>query len=367
MKALREFTRNVKPLWDLVDKVCRFPLTQAVYVEPEPLWQWSWRLARAGGRSGLDLLRAPWPLGLPDVTAVWDSLWADPDYDFKWYPDPLRQDLGSEYPLWVRIHLCPRTIDAENARAQRRDIVSVVSQYGRYFRITLEDRPLAVLALQAGDHIQGALPGTVGGFLQDSGSSQIYGVTCSHVASSGGQVHDRARRLLGTVAHATTLSPSGSQLCRPNAATVNGLDVAMFTVSGGAVACRLSGPTQSYGSGQIANMHGAVSGGPHAYGVGGLGLIHKIYHAGQDYCFKDLFSIRTRLTAPFAFMSAALAVAPVPQQGDSGAWITVQGSASQPAWIGMLIGIDQIEGFAIDADEAQKWASNATNSTLSVY
>lgn len=366
MRALREFTRPIKPLWELVDKVCGYPLAQAVYVEPNPAWQLAWRRVRIGG--GAEPIPLHWlrRSGMADVMAIQDSQLMDPEYDFSWYPKSLKEHLRCEFPLWVRIHLCPRQLDTDSARAQRGSILSIAANYGRHFRITVEDRPLAVLALQSGDRVQGTSMGTVGGFLRDSSPQGIYGVTCGHVAPAG-TVSDAAGRPLGSVVHATSLSPSANQLCRPNAAAVNQLDAALFDVSGGAVASGLSGPTQNYGSGQIASMNGGVSGGPHAYAVGGLALIHKIHYAGRDYCFKDLFSIRTRLTAPVGFMSAALAVAPVPCQGDSGAWITIAGGGWQREWIGMLIGVDQIEGFALDAEEVMKWASKVTGANLSVY
>jgi hypothetical protein len=247
----------------------------------------------------------------------------------------------------------------------RRAIEQVALKFSGVFKITLEDRPLAVLASSSGDRIRGASSGTVGGFLRDS-SGTIYGTTCSHVAASG-SVSDSRGATLGTVAHASKQTPRPTpHLCRPRGTTLNDMDASIYTSTGGASACRFAGPTIHYGSGQASQMQGATSGGPHTFYLGGLGLVQTLHHNGNDYCFENLFSIRPRPTAPLP-ISAAIAFAPVPAQGDSGAWITVGGTGTQREWIGMLIGVDLVEGFALDATDVLAWAAKAAGASLSIW
>jgi hypothetical protein len=380
MYALRRYVANLPSVRDFAAQVARYRLTQAVYVEPDDIWQLAWRINRTDpffqhilDRSSFipdgDRTYAWWYFNHAAVsTSIGQSAEVDPQYDFQWYPKEIKRVLGTNFPLWVRVHLCHRPeMSLEESSALRRDIQGIALKYGGDFRITLEDRPRAVLAAQSGDKIDAAPggPGTVGGFLQATGTKDIYGVTCAHVAPSG-SVADGAGRVLGSVsaAHFPNNSPSG-QLCNPSAGVINELDASLFSCPG-ATPSGCTGPSTLFGSGQMVQMRGAFSKGPYGYSLGGIGLVHTLHHNGHDYCFKDLFSFRPRLTAPLP-LSAAIALSPIPLKGDSGSWITTNGGGSLPEWIGMLVGVDLVEGFAVDADKVHKWASAQTGLALGVW
>ncbi|HEY6926775.1 MAG TPA: hypothetical protein VI653_25040 [Steroidobacteraceae bacterium] len=378
MYALRRYIDQIPQLAEFAYRVAQNPLIQAVYVEPDLLWQAAWQLYRTSSSPDRDLQRAFdkhtdrefawWRLkAMTQSMEMQVTQLTDPEHDLDWYPDYIRVVLQISHPLWVRVHLCPRPDTyVETKAGARNDINSIAQSFSQFFRITLEDRPLAVLAAQSGDRIHGAGPGTVGGFLQESGTNLIYGVTCSHVASAG-LVTDTRGRSLGTVGYATSLNASAhGQLCNPRATGLNDVDAALFLSLGGANPCRYSGPSSLFGSGQTARMTGGYSKGPNSYSLGGIGLVQTLHHNGQNYCFRDLFSFRPQLTSPLP-TAAALALAPVPMPGDSGSWITVAGAGTQPDWIGMLVGVDQVEGFAVDATKVMQWMSNQNRRQFSVW
>jgi hypothetical protein len=378
MYALRRYLADLKSIQEFAGQVAKYRLTQAVFVEPDAIWQLAWRIRRAdplfqdmfdrlSAIAEGDRMHAWWyfydTAGAIEVAQPTD---VDPEHDFGWYPKEIYRILKTKYPLWVRVHLCRRSdMNGEEAAGQRRDIEVIARDFSGDFRITLEDRSRALLATQSGDKIGGSGPGTVGGFLMDTGTRDIYGVTCAHVAQSGSVTHAGGQSIgTVTVASAPNKSPSG-QLCNPSARVLNELDVSLFSCAG-ATSTGFAGPSTLFGSGQRVQMHGAYSKGPNTYSLGGIGLIQTLHHNGNDYCFKDLFSFRPRPTAPLP-MSAAIAVSSIPLKGDSGSWITMNSGGSQPDWIGMLIGVDLVEGFAVDSAKIHKWASTKTGLSLSVW
>jgi hypothetical protein len=381
MREFRQYVSQLSELGNLTAELSVHTATQAVYVEPDPDWQLLWLLHANAAITEDELIylahvlrdfeygRVPeaYLSKIPRTAGIQYPPVAYPHYDFAWFDDRLKKVFRKEYPLWVRVHLCARLgMDAEQYRAERRAIEAVMRAFTKFFTITLEERSLAVLAA-AGDYVLGTAPGTMGGYLQDGGTTH-YGVTCEHVAPKGSSVRDRTGSTLGTVRQASRRSvrPAGV-LCRPASPGMNSMDAALFPMLMAPAQSGFGGHTASFGSGQFAQMKGAVSGGPHTYYIGGLGLVHTMHHAGNDYCFKDLFSIRTSLSSSSLPLSAAVAMSPIPLPGDSGSWISMKAGNPLPDWIGMLIGVDAVEGFAFESSEIVRWASRAVGSPLTVW
>jgi len=87
-------------------------------------------------------------------------------------------------------------------------------------------------------------------------------------------------------------------------------------------------------------------------------MIQTVHHAGSDYCFSGLYSIKVQPTLPLP-TAFALALAPTPAAGDSGSWILATAAGGiQPDWIGMLTATDLVEGFALDATDVLGWADS---------
>lgn len=377
MLGFRRYIASLGILRDLCALVCVYRATQAVFVEPADVWQIGWYLNRAG-RSNDEIERVVGELhraissGDPEQAGgVLKSSGAeypfrqDPQYDFEWYPNKLRGILNTQYPLAVRIHICRRTLSTTEFQTQQREIERISRGFFKYFQIFIEERPLAVLAAQPGGYVQGAYPGTLGGYLQDQ-KGNVFGVTCAHVAPAGLSVTDAQGARLGNVVHASTSTPTlAGQLCNLSTVGASTMDVSLYSFPSSTSRSNCTGPSTHYGSGQVAQMTGSHSKGPHNYFIDGIGLIQTLHHHGQDYCFSGLFRITTRPTQ-WLPQIIGLAFTPNPVQGDSGAWILSQGTGSQPEWIGMMIGIDQLDGFALDASLVLAWANSATGSTLSV-
>ena len=138
MYALRQYVATLTPLWDFAALAAKNRLTQAVFVEPDDIWQLAWRISRTNPSFQQILDRSSFiPVG--DRTYAWwyfnhagvsmnigQSADIDPQYDFQWYPKELKRVLGATYPLWVRVHLCTRPdMNAEQSAGLRRDIMGI--------------------------------------------------------------------------------------------------------------------------------------------------------------------------------------------------------------------------------------------------
>lgn len=356
--------------------VCAIESTQAVVVEPTLLWQIAWAAQRAGWSANQivhlvthvnNLIQSNNSTEIRrtlDGEQIHYPFEGDPRYEFQWYPERLKSLLRTTYPITIFIHICRYDLGDVQFNRERQLIEQICQRFRQDFRIVIEERPRVELVTIPGGAIGGASLGTLGGFLSDA-KGIVYGTTCSHVAPLGSHVNDSKGIRLGSVTYATVLKPSANgQLCNQYHPSLNEVDAALFT----ATQITHSGCSQAstqYGSGQNALMTGGQSRGPNIYPIGGITLILKLHHAGQAYCFKDLFTLKTNLSGPLPVI-IQLATATCPVQGDSGAWVHATTSAASD-WIGMLVGSDQIEGFATDATAVLTWASAARGTSLSVW
>lgn len=379
MRLFREYVREISALNALVDVASGFEITQAVLVQPHPLWHLAWwhyrRYGHRAERYFRDFFDFPFPG--PHPPSFWKStlLWSGADLapfdvyvdvDYKNLPPGFDRWLTSKAPILVRVQLRPYGEQSEEGQ-QRDRIVEALQEFE--FEKVYEDRPLAVFALAQGDKIIAAGPGTVGGFLRDPTSKTDFGLTCEHVVGNVQNVQDANGNQIGSVAYSSNRTPTmAGSLCRKSqGAKLNRHDQALLKI--GASVAPITGsfsvPTSKFGPGQRIIMRGSTSGGPHTYVVGALSLVHKINQSGIDYCFEDLFEVAP---LPSAFLSNKLGsyLAQSPQQGDSGSWIGCYGSSPSPDWCGMLIAVDNLSGYAIESAEILTWANTVTASKLSL-
>lgn len=346
MEALLAYVRRTEICLLLAEQLAGFALVQGVHVEPHPDVLRDWITQRRGPGWRTD----EWPFGIQPLDVP-----IDPALDFdaasKWLS-------GERLPLLVRVHLCPDRA-GESSEDMRRKILDIVGTFLPKIDIVLEDRARTVAAMQPGDKISETLPGTGGGFLSDG--TDLFGVTCAHVARLGNLVRDHKGEAIGPVVAASPLSVnSAGTLCRPDSRDANEMDAALFEYPAPAPPPSGLVVSSAYGSAQRALMRGAVSGGPNSYYFGSLGLTHTvdIADAGtglyRPHCFHLLNSIR-----PVAgFWPWACWPNHRAQRGDSGAFITDVNGA---LWFGMLCAVDGTEGFFLDATRVLEWIRRATH------
>src|SRR5262245_35995785 len=381
MLRFRELIGRVHALRELCTLVCVHRATQGVFVEPADLWRAAWAL-RSAARTDVEIeqvtkdLRDALGGAHPDrsravlkTAAVPYPFASDPDFDLEWYPPWLASIIGSQHPLTVHIHVCQRHLSKLEFDRQRRDLQGISRRFLRHFSVVVEERSPAILGAVPGSPACGTLEGTLGGYLSDA-HGNVFGVTCAHVAPLGSSVTDARGALLGNVVHDSTLLPSDTgQLCTMASPSLNTMDASLFAATSTRFHSRCGAPLARYGAGQTVQMTSANNKGPNTYYVAGVGLIQTLVHDGRDYCFTGLTRITSRPTLPVPDDPAKSAASPSPVAGDSGAWIhaSVEGATQKPGWIGMLVGTDQLDGYAVDANEVIGWASAATGTTLSVW
>ena len=222
------------------------------------------------------------------------------------------------------------------------------------------------LRLLAGDGVVGGGRGTVGGFLQDGPSGDLFGVTCGHVAGhSGSTLSDYSGNQFQVVDSVEpTPSPPGV-ICAPG--HTNKLDVALVDVNSAApclntasgitdvphplVSVEYSGASTSSGS--------AISSATKA-----LSVVQKFHSGTSYYCFEDTIVFKPKLNAMLN-PSISRALVGGPQPGDSGAWLLTAGSSGLE-WCGLIIGSDVnwTEGYAIDAQKIIDWQAPRLSLTV---
>jgi hypothetical protein len=254
------------------------------------------------------------------------------------------------------------------------------------FFCVLEERgPARVLAnVQGGTEITTSLAhGTLGGFLQDQ-NSNIYGLTCAHVAMASTatyNLHDVGGTDLSaaaTIAH-TSFSNlqmlNSGQLCNRAVTTGQVPDVALLNINAGHMgqpSVRAIGVVDEIltendlGSGSSVVLRGGVSGYHSAY-VGGYSVVYNVlFEDGNEYCFDHMFEIITHSTSRFsALIPPVLTSKPV--SGDSGAWVCAPSrqKSGNFAFAGMLTAGDGTNAYICFADAIQRWAAAGPKLNLS--
>jgi hypothetical protein len=275
----------------------------------------------------------------------------------------LRRKIHDEFPpILVRVALKGDQIEDRGERAAVNEVIR-----GALVPALLVERPRARLALSSGDDASGAGgPGTIGGFLRDSQTNRLFAVTCGHVAGpAGSNISDAFGQPIGTCIQSNIPQPNPvGQLCRRNnsMAVINKVDAALVDVTANPSLPSLSGWTNQFGSWQRITMKGRQ------FKTGATGAVAPFYRVIDDqrreFCFENLFEVRTSSRLPIPSFLAQLFYAP-PQQGDSGSWIEIYGPQGNE-WCGMLVATDGYMGFAIEAETILDWARNDHGLSLNV-
>jgi hypothetical protein len=100
-------------------------------------------------------------------------------------------------------------------------------------------------------------------------------------------------------------------------------------------------------------MRGGVTN-VNTFEVGGLAMIYC--PGNSNVCFENLFEVRPRSSGGILNPRLRTALATVPTQGDSGAWLETT-SASE--WCGVLVAADTLMGYALEADDVISEANMA--------
>jgi hypothetical protein len=361
------------------------PSVQGVVLEPDPYWLSSWNAFALSDKRTPRNLTELWHYfarqGLWPPFSTEDALFGRPaHYNVplrpielpdveKWRPDDwgLYLDvLGlkrTALPIILKICLRP---SEDGARPELPRFENPP------FRIVYEVRPRALLysnpkkqwrPLVGGISVGtgSTVYGTLGGILE-APSKQRYGMTCSHVFTTGQQVdqpaqHDSVKKAvnIGSRAQGTSLVPSpSSALCNPLTAT-NLVDVALIDLGNGISSDlevldigKLSGSPAKIASmsvGQTVETTGRTSG-HRLLEIGGMAVTYQFEAStgGPKYCFKNLFEIRW----------PRLKRKPPVQSGDSGSWVCLP-SSNGFAWCGMVIGGDRVNGYAAFAEYVENW------------
>lgn len=236
-------------------------------------------------------------------------------------------------------------------------------------RLVFEERPLARLTADSGLRARaGAEKGTIGGSVKSPNGDWL-GVTCGHVVKQAPtiDIEDESGTILqrvvaavkGSIAQSISGECVGSTKlvalpadtpCNPYGAVdpSNKLDVAFikadFSQTDIVKWAQQPAPRASASSGQAAVM--LATDGRRTAQIGGLAVYYALAGASASYCFSGLFEVLAPPHTP-----------KIVHRGDSGAWIMRPGPSGDE-WFGVVLGSDDLRGFAMFAEPIYDWAKN---------
>jgi hypothetical protein len=356
MHVLRRQFDRIEGLAAFVAAAAENTVTQGVVLDINPIWLAAYRLARAGLRSGaFDLHWMSWPLLLIEELARFESIagdvidfdWVDPSGNVENFTRNLMSDFHK--PLSTRtlpfvVKVIARPITETEAEARQQLVTLAAAQ--NFFAL-VETRPLGRLAVAAGDDcLAGAVPGTIGGFLRDHLTGDVYAVTCGHVAAKGAVVSSQGNHA-GVCSYShppNQLSPG--QVCTQGCPAASRLDLALISVANTTGKNIVTGVAPQIASRQGIMLRGGASN-VNPFEVGGVALTYC--PGNSNVCFENLFEVRPPSSGGILNPRLRTAFATVPTQGDSGAWVE---TASAAEWCGVLVATDTLMGYALEADDA---------------
>lgn len=218
--------------------------------------------------------------------------------------------------------------------------------------------------------------GTLGGFLKDK-DGNIFGVTCSHVASLQNQsVFQPAKydsksnnRDIGNVLLSSNLNFCDPQApCSPDSSKGN-MDVTIIQVKKDEL-CEFAvhelgkinklKEFKDINQGMKVEFNGRTTNERKQLTVGGLCVSYKIaYEQGsvsKYACFTNLIELRS---IPIKLLGTNYYIQDSPvRAGDSGAWICSNDSQGY-SWCGMLISGDADRGYFLSSEHIVKWLDNS--------
>jgi hypothetical protein len=358
MHLLRPYVNRIEGLTGFIEAAAGNAVTQGVVLDINPIWLAAYRMSRTGLRSdAIDLHFSPWPVLLMEDLFLSETIEGDV-IDFTW-PDKngrvenltrnLMEDFHKPLPasaLPFIVKVIAKPIGAELAETRAQLVALTASQ--NFFAL-VETRPLGRLAVSPGDAcLAGNVPGTIGGFLRDQNSrnrATIFAATCGHVVSKGTRV-TVSGNYLGTCSHSHPPNRlTAGQSCAPACSSANSLDLALIDLGNATVTNSVTGIAAQISSRQSIVLRGAVTN-VNTFEVGGLVITYC--PGNSNVCFENLFEVRPRTSGGILNPRIRTALATVPTQGDSGAWLETT-SASE--WCGVLVAADSLMGYALEADE----------------
>lgn len=197
--------------------------------------------------------------------------------------------------------------------------------------------------------------GTLGGYVKDRSTSSIFAMTCGHVVT--GAAHDGRGNQIGVTVHSVepTQLPATSH-CHQHCGHLTELDVALIATHRSApnVATAVA---NTLGNGQLVKMDGATTRGTPTYEIGG----HVVEYEIGGFCWQNLvqFHAPTRGITP---VSVNVATTPLPQPGDSGAWLI----RNSNEWAGMVVASNSLFGLALSSTRIIEGCDSQFGTSLSL-
>jgi hypothetical protein len=369
MHLLRQYVDSVEGLRGFAAEAAGNAVTQGVVLDINPIWLLAYRLHCAGLNQYAFDMHVPWPFVPGLITSDLFRLEAieGDAIDLKWEDksgwvsnvtrhllnDSDRSIPDSALPFIVKVIARPVSPEFFETRAQ---LVGLVTRQN--FFALVETRPLGTLAASPGDKcLAGGVPGTIGGFLRDGHKSQIYAATCGHVASKGASVTVSGKHL-GVCSHSHAPSQMApGQSCTATCPCANELDLALIDLGNPAVTNAVTGVAVQIAPRRSIVLRGGASS-VNSFEVGGHVMT---YCPGKsNVCFKNLFEVRPPSPGGIMRPRVSAAFATVPLQGDSGGWLETAANE----WCGVLVAVDHLMGYALEADDTLVAANAAFGTQL---
>jgi hypothetical protein len=370
MHVLRPYVNRIEGLTTFVETAASNAVTQGVVLDINPIWLAAYRMARAGLRpDAFDMMMhwSPWPSFLAEDLFLSGTVEGDA-IDFNWtdkagrvenFIRNLREDYHKEIPASAQpfiVKVIAQPVGPNQAETREQLVRLAASQ--NFFAL-VETRPLGRLAASPGDAcLAGSVPGTIGGFLRDTTTGGVYAATCGHVVSKGTSVTSSGKRLgICSYSHPPKKLAAG-QACTSACPNANKLDLALVDLGSTSGTNIVTGIAATIASRQSIVLRGGVTG-VNTFEVGALVLT---YSPGiSSVCFENLFEVRPISSGGILNPRIRTALATVPTQGDSGAWVETTPASE---WCGVLVATDSLMGYALEADDVIAEANTAFGTQL---
>lgn len=312
-----------------------------------------WEIAHQYDRSGLDPSRffhgpIPGAWFLPTFELTHDTMGEPVDlwrqYDHVGYETS--HAFGAEKkntPYLLRIYARPVT-DAGMAE-MRYSLVAAARETP--IATVVETHAPGRLLAGVGDEIYQlpSKPGTLGGYVTDTATGEVFAVTCGHVLDHSTSVSpflDKHGTRVGVPGlndrFVPPSHPSGTP-CVAGCATAAHLDVALIDVTGSGVRNTAVGIDALVPKRALVTMHGSK--GRETYEIGPWAVDLEI----GGCCFVRLMQFHAPVSGSPLHRSVAVATTRLPEGGDSGSWLL--NSANK--WSGMVVAADHLHGYALAA------------------
>ena len=366
-----EINEDLSSAVDMVSKrSAENSIKQGLILDLNPVWLMTFRIED----SGLDpflFRRGPWfEFGLPWFQGLTrfdagrlpklDRNFPDVDEFLHRYH---RRDVPSRLqPFLLRLIAKPDLPQSSEDQAkeasydeERYQLIQIARE-SKVLTIVETHSPPALLAAP-GSRVQSSSgsKGTLGGYVKDAKTNSIYGMTCGHVLTSTA-LNSKGNRI-GNAMHSKLPTPLPTKVtCTHNCGHVTDVDVALISIAtpGRNVATSVA---SIVGNGQLVTMRGATTRRTQTYEVGG----HVVEYEIGGSCWEKLiqFHAPTKGVTPASFN---IATTPLPQAGDSGAWLLRNSSE----WAGMVVASNSLCGFALASTTLLQASDNAFGTNLSL-